>query len=151
MSETVINRFWTIRLSETAAYMWNKNGEKNIFFFPFHKVTLSYYDQCMSFWLIIYHYFNYLIIIMSHTHHCPKLSETVSICWLRTYRQTSNQRHTLRGNKLVDHSDVVGASLSALHQLHLHSPLNAWLQWIGQTTPRQGRNHLSFAIWCDLY
>ena len=26
------------------------------------------------------------------------------------YRQTSNLRHILVGNKLVDHSDIVGAS-----------------------------------------
>ena len=29
---------------------------------------------------------------------------------LNTYCQTSNIKHTLIGNKLVDHSDVVGAS-----------------------------------------
>ena len=28
----------------------------------------------------------------------------------RDYRQTSNISHTLEGNKIVDHSDVVGAS-----------------------------------------
>ena len=27
-----------------------------------------------------------------------------------TYRQTSNTSHTFVGNKLVDHSDVIGAS-----------------------------------------
>ena len=30
--------------------------------------------------------------------------------WVRIYRQTSNIRSTLAGNKLVDHADVVGAS-----------------------------------------
>ena len=30
--------------------------------------------------------------------------------WRLTYRQTSNVMHTLVGNKIVDHSDVVGAS-----------------------------------------
>ena len=35
----------------------------------------------------------------------------------------------LIGNKIVDHSDVVGASPDALLQLHLHSRLNTWLQW----------------------
>ena len=29
---------------------------------------------------------------------------------LVTYRQISNTRHTLLGNKIVDHSDAVGAS-----------------------------------------
>ena len=28
------------------------------------------------------------------------------------YRQTSNIRHTLAGNKIVDHSDVVGKSIA---------------------------------------
>ena len=28
----------------------------------------------------------------------------------KTYRQTSNINHTLVGNELVDHTDVVGAS-----------------------------------------
>ena len=37
------------------------------------------------------------------------------------YRQTSNIRRTLVGNKIVDHS---GAVVSALLQLHLHSLLN---------------------------
>ena len=46
------------------------------------------------------------------------------------YRQTSNIRGTLLGNKIVDHPDVVGASLL---QLHLHTWLNTWLQWTGQS------------------
>ena len=48
------------------------------------------------------------------------------------HRKVSNISRTLIGNKIVDHLDVVGASLSALLQLHLHSQLNTWLQWIGQ-------------------
>ena len=49
---------------------------------------------------------------------------------LDKYRKTSNISHTLAGNKIVDNSDVVGASFSALLQLHLHSQLNIRLQWI---------------------
>ena len=41
---------------------------------------------------------------------------------LYDYRNTFTGRTSL-GNKIVDHSDVVGA---ALLQLHLHSPLNTW-------------------------
>ena len=49
---------------------------------------------------------------------------------LRTdHRQVSNIRHTLVGTKIVDHSDVVG---SAPVQLHLHSTLNTWFQYIEQ-------------------
>ena len=53
-------------------------------------------------------------------------------CAKKIYRKVSNVRHTLVGNKIVDHSDVVGHCLSALFLLHLHSQLNMWLQWIGQ-------------------
>ena len=48
------------------------------------------------------------------------------------YRKTSYISRTLVGSKIVDNSDVVGASLSALLQLHLHFRLNTWLQWIEQ-------------------
>ena len=38
-------------------------------------------------------------------------------------------------------------------QLHLHSRLNIWLQWIAQRwqTARRNEKHLSFVIWCGLY
>ena len=48
------------------------------------------------------------------------------------YRKTSKSSRTSVSNKIVDNSDVVGNRLSALLQLHLHSKLNTWLQWIGQ-------------------
>ena len=32
------------------------------------------------------------------------------MAWMNNYRQVSNIRGTLVGNKIVDHSDVVGAS-----------------------------------------
>ena len=41
-----------------------------------------------------------------------------------TYRQVSNMRRTLVGNKIVDNSDVVA---------------------------RRDEKHLSLGIWCDLY
>ena len=41
--------------------------------------------------------------------------------------------------------------LSALRQLHLHSWLNHWFQWSGQTTARRDENHFNFGIWHDLY
>ena len=37
-------------------------------------------------------------------------SAIASIDWLIDYRKVSNIRRTLVGNKIVDHSDVVGAS-----------------------------------------
>ena len=53
---------------------------------------------------------------------------------IRGNRQTSNKRRILVGNKIVDHSDVVGTSpvgAAPIH-LHLHSRFNTWLQWIGR-------------------
>ena len=47
---------------------------------------------------------------------------------ISNYHETSNKTSTLVGNKTVEDSDVV----SALLQIHLHSPLNTWLQLIGQ-------------------
>ena len=38
------------------------------------------------------------------------LNTKMLACQLRNYRKASNIRHTLVGNKIVDHSDVVGAS-----------------------------------------
>ena len=39
------------------------------------------------------------------------------------------------------------------YQLHLHSQLNTWLQWIGQIqlTARLDDKHLIFRIWCNIY
>ena len=48
------------------------------------------------------------------------------------YRKVSNTRRTLAGNKIVDHSDVIGASPVGAAPTTSHSQLSAWLQWIGQ-------------------
>ena len=50
------------------------------------------------------------------------------LLWL-VYRQISNITCILIGNKMVDHSDVDGASPV---QLQPHSRLKSWLEWIGQ-------------------
>ena len=41
--------------------------------------------------------------------------------WNFKYRQVSNIRRTLESNQIVDH-----------WELHLHSPLNTWFQYIAQ-------------------
>ena len=54
---------------------------------------------------------------------------------LSAYRQNCNIKRAWVGNKIVDHSGVVRElehRLSALLQLHLHSRINTWFQWIGQ-------------------
>ena len=67
------------------------------------------------------------------------------------YIQTSNISRTLGGNKIVAHPDVVGVSLSAPPQLHLHSQLNTWLQWLDKDNCQTRRETLSFGIWCSWY
>ena len=80
----------------------------------------------------------------------------VSTCDLKTF----NISGTLVGNKIVDHSDVVGAAptgdaptTSEWSTIHLHSRLNTWPQWIGTETTarRDDLKHLSVGIWCVLY
>ena len=68
------------------------------------------------------------------------------------HRKTSNIRRTLVGNKIVDHSDVVGASpvgaaptTSSFSTLHLASRDSA------KTAARHYENLLSVGIWCVLY
>ena len=68
------------------------------------------------------------------------------------YRKTSNISRTLVGNKVVDNSDVVGASpvgaaptTSSFSIQHLAS-----MDWV-KTNARGYKKHLNFGIWCDLY
>ena len=66
----------------------------------------------------------------------------VEIIQLAYYRKTSNIIRTL-GNKIVDNSDVVGASpvgVAPMLQLHLHSQLNTWLQWIERRQLQEHKN-----------
>ena len=68
------------------------------------------------------------------------------------YRKTSNIRDTLVCNKIVDHSDVVGASpvgaaptTSSFSTWHLASRESV------KKAARQYENLLSVGIWCVLY
>ena len=61
------------------------------------------------------------------------LKLVISVCLQVSYRKTSNISRILVGNKIVDNSDVV--------ELHLHSQLNTWLQWIeGRRLQEDARN-----------
>ena len=69
-----------------------------------------------------------------------------------TYRKVFNISRTLIGNKIVDHSDVAGASpvgaaptTSSLSTWHLAS-----MDW-AMTTARRDEKHLCLGIWCTLY
>ena len=66
-----------------------------------------------------------------------------------SYCQTSDIRRTWVGNKIVDHSDVVGAS-----PVGAAPTTSSWSTWhlasMGwpKATARREDNHLSFWIWC---
>ena len=75
------------------------------------------------------------------------------------YCQISTTRCTLVGNKIFDHSDVVGTSpvcavptVNAAPVTSSFSTYNTWLQWIGQRQlVRRDETHFGFGIWCTLY
>ena len=74
---------------------------------------------------------------MSHQEFIEQTVAGISSCisniymWQRCH-QTSNISHTSVGYKIVDHSDVDGSYCRQLLQLHLHSRLYTWLQYIAQ-------------------
>ena len=68
------------------------------------------------------------------------------------YRKVSNISRTLVGNKIVDHSDVVGAS--PVGAAPTTSSFSTWHLAPSQSTKtaaRQYENHLSVGIWCAVY
>ena len=68
------------------------------------------------------------------------------------YHQTFNIRGTIVGNKLVDHSDVVGASpVGAAPTTSSFSTYRLASVDLAKTAVRREENYLSFVIWCDLY
>ena len=64
------------------------------------------------------------------------------------YRKIANIRRTLSGYKIVDHSDVVGAS--PVGAAPTTSSFSTSLDW-AKTTARRDEKQLSLGIWCDLY
>ena len=63
---------------------------------------------------------------------------------------TSNISHTLVRNKIVDHSDVVGASPIGAANYIFIPDLTPGMDW-SRTTAKRDVKHLSFGIWCALY
>ena len=68
------------------------------------------------------------------------------------YCQTSNISHTLQGNDIGDHSDVVGASPvgAAPTTSSFSTGHPASTDW-AKTTARREENHFIYGIWCSLY
>ena len=68
---------------------------------------------------------------------------------LRTYRKISNIRRTLVGNKIVDHSDVVGASpVGAAPTTSSFSTWHLASRDLAKTSSSQYENLLSVELWC---
>ena len=96
-------------------------------------------------WLIVDVSLEYFKDTSTDTDACQSLQSNA-------YGQISNIRRTLLGNKIVDHSDVVGASPvgAAPTTSSFSTKHQASIDW-AETTARRGENHLCFAIWCVLY
>ena len=68
------------------------------------------------------------------------------------YRKISNTRRTLVGNKIVDHSDVVGASpVGAAPTRYSFSTQHLASRYSAKTAARPCESLLSVGIWCALY
>ena len=68
------------------------------------------------------------------------------------YRKTSNISRTLVGNKIVDNSDVVGASPVGAAPTIFILNLTPGFNGLNRRQPQDDtRNILSFGILCDLY
>ena len=70
----------------------------------------------------------------------------------RKYRKISNVRRILVGNKIVDHSDVVGASpVGAARTTSSFSISQLALIYCAKATARRDEKRIHFRIWCVLY
>ena len=58
------------------------------------------------------------------------------------YRQVSNIRGTILGNKIVDHPDVVGSAPVGAAPTTSSFSNNTWLQWIGQRQLQDETRHI---------
>ena len=68
------------------------------------------------------------------------------------YRRSSNIRRTIVSNKIVSHSDVVGAlPVGAAPRTSSFSTWYLVSMDRAKTTVRWGRKHLSVVIWCAFY
>ena len=68
----------------------------------------------------------------------------IKIWWMWgifAYRQISNISRSVEGNKLAEHSDVVGSNYIFIQTKHVASIYSA------KTTARRDETHLSFGLW----
>ena len=129
------------------AIWWQRSGSSLVQVMACCLMAPSHYlNQC---WLIN-HQWGLVAFIWGQFHR--KCSRYKYLIWVWNYCWVSNIRCTLVGNKIVDHSDVDGASpvgaaptTSSFSTEHLAS-----MDW-AKTTARQDETHLCFGIGCCLY
>ena len=66
------------------------------------------------------------------------------------YLQISNISHTLAGNEIIDHSDVVGASNCCSNYIFILD-LTPGFNGLGKDNCKTRGDIFQFGIWCDLY
>ena len=91
-------------------------------------------------------WYDWKLILTSFVWVTPeKTLSSRSLYFIMSYRKISDISHTLVGYKIVDHSDVVGAS--PVGAAPTTSSFSTWLQYIEQRQLQaETRN-----IWCGLY
>ena len=85
----------------------------------------------------------HLLLIISNGYNGN--TRSVQCTWV--YRQTSNIKRTWEGFKIVDHSDVVGASLVGANYIFILD-LTPDFDGLGQENVRRDENLQNFGIWC---
>ena len=94
-----------------------------------------------------------MVIILKTTLPMHFLDRKLSYCGSNfIYRKVSNISHTLVGTKIVDQSDVVGASpVGATPNTSSFSTYHLALRDWTKTTARRDEKHLCLGIGCVLY
>ena len=135
----------------SVVYTW-RTKSKPWLLMPWRLVWAGHQQQWYCLWKI---YGPLTSMTIDHeSYQYLKIMENASkfLCFLKIIHlikgQISNIRHTLVSNKIVGHSDVVGASpvraaptTSSFPILHLAS-----MDW-AETTAKRDENHLYFGIW----
>ena len=102
----------------------------------------------MYLWISVLHTYIFQGYFMGITTYC----KTSNTSHTRQYCKTSNISHTLIGNKIVEHSDIVGASpVGAAPTTSSFSTWHLASMDCTKTTARWEEKHLRFGIWCTLY
>ena len=115
----------------------------------YHTTHMNYIKLAVN----LYPWYIFFTIFMIR-HRCFKqwLSAVRELAASCAYHKISNISRTLVGNKLVDHSDVVGASpVGAAPTTPSFSTYCLASMDLAKITARRDENHLNFVIWCGLY